>query len=401
MNEFRVPGSTIKQMDLTRIQKLYASNLLTGLVFWYGIEKLFMRSIGIDAFGVGVATAFISIFNLVFDIPAGILADKWSRKGMLIVSAIALITASLVLGTSHSLVQYIIGYAFYGITIVATSGTYQAIIYDSLREDDQAKHYSKIMGRAFALFLVGTGVADMTSGFIAHHFGYRATFFITTASCVLNILVILTIKEPSFHRPEQKENTVKQLGTVSKMLARIKLLRGLAIVMSVLAVVEVFKIDFGQLYMLRYVSQPQLIGLLWATYAFTWALGSAVAHRLRAHITALVAATVLPLVCMAFIDNWFSLVLFMVQAVAAAALFNQIETRIQDSTPSSVRASVLSVLSVVGRTVSIPASFVLGWLFNAYGAYWALRFVAGVAACVLCYWLWASRSLKADQAVSE
>ncbi len=67
----------------SQIPKIYLSNFLTGLVFWYGIEKLFMRSIGIDAVGVGIATAVFIGFNLIFDIPAGILADKWSRKGML------------------------------------------------------------------------------------------------------------------------------------------------------------------------------------------------------------------------------------------------------------------------------------------------------------------------------
>jgi MFS family permease len=376
-------------MKLTRIQKLYLSNFLTGLVFWYGIEKLFMKSIGIDAFGIGIATAFISIFNLILDIPAGILADKWSRKGMLVVSAIALVATALTLGTSHSLLQYIIGYAFYGINVVATSGTYQAIMYDSLREDGHADLYSKINGRAYALFLVGAGVANIASGFWAHHFGYRSTYFISIISCLMNVVVILSIREPAYHKPEQKEKVIKQLGTVSKEITRMKLLRTLAIVMTVLAVVEVFKIDFGQLYMLRYISQPQLIGLLWAAYAFTWALGSAIAHRLKAHLTPLVVATVLPLVFMAFVDNAFSLVLFMVQAVAAAALFNQIETRIQDSTPSAVRASVLSLLSVVGRMMSIPASFVLGWLFNAYGAFWALRFVAAVATAVLIFWFWA------------
>jgi len=383
-------------MKLTRIQKLYLSNFLTGLVFWYGIEKLFMKSIGIDAFGIGIATAFISIFNLILDIPAGILADKWSRKGMLVVSAVALVATALTLGTSHSLLQYIIGYAFYGINVVATSGTYQAIMYDSLREDGHADLYSKINGRAYALFLVGAGVANITSGFWAYHFGYRSTYFISIISCLMNVVVILSIREPAYHKPEQKEKVIKHLGAVSKEITRMKLLRTLAIVMTVLAVVEVFKIDFGQLYMLRYISQPQLIGLLWAAYAFTWALGSAIAHRLKAHLTPLVVATVLPLVFMAFIDNAFSLILFMVQAVAAAALFNQIETRIQDSTPSTVRASVLSLLSVVGRMVSIPASFVLGWLFNAYGAFWALRFVAAVALAVLIFWFWAKAANSAE-----
>ncbi len=378
-------------MRLTQIQKLYLSNFLTGMVFWYGIEKLFMNSIGIDTIGIGIATAFISFFNLIFDIPAGIVADKWSRKGMLVVSAVALIAASITLGESHGLLQYIIGYAFYGIYCIATNGTFQAIIYDSLAEEDKAAAYSKVNGRAYALFLVGAGVANIASGFIAHRYGYRANYFMTIISCVLNIAVMLTLREPVFHKPEGKEKMLKQLGAVARALTQARVLRALAVVMSVLMVTEVFKVDFGQLYMLRYVSHAELIGLLWAAYAFTWALGSAVAHRLHAHITPLVIATVLPLAAMSFVDAWPSLVLFMIQAVAAAALFNQIQTRIQDNTPSAVRASILSVLSVVGRIISIPSSFVLGWLFKDYNAFWALRFVSFVAVGVLVYWLLASR----------
>lgn len=378
---------------LTKIGKIYFSNFLTGLVFWYGIEKLFMGSIGINAVGVGVATALFLGFNLVFDIPAGILADRWSRKGMLVVSALALALCSLILGSSNGLPQYILGYVFYGVYVVSTSGTYQAITYDILHEEKRADQYSKIGGRAYALFLAGAGVANVASGFIATQFSYRATFFVTVTSCLLNALLIMTIKEPTFHKAEAKARIVAQLGDATKALARIKLLRILAIIMSALAVVELFKGEFGQLYMLRYVSEPQFIGLLWAAYAFTWALGSVIAHKLRSRLTILVVATTLPLILMAFIDNSFSLGLFMVQSVASAALFNQIETRIQENTPSSVRASILSVLSALGRAISIPASFVLGWLFTQYSALWALRFVSAIAAVVMIYWFWSSRKV--------
>lgn len=378
---------------ITRIGKIYISNFLTGLVFWYGIEKLFMGSIGIDAVGVGLATALFLGFNLVFDIPSGILADRWSRKGMLVVSALALALCSVVLGTSNGLAQYILGYIFYGIYVVSTSGTYQAITYDILHEEGRSDQYSKVGGRAYALFLAGAGVANIASGFIAAHASYRDTFFITVVSCLLNVALILTIKEPTFHKTEAKARVIPQLGEASKALAHITLLRVLAIIMSALAIVELFKGEFGQLYMLRYVSEPQLMGLLWAAYAFTWALGSVIAHRLRTRLTILVVATTLPFMLMAFIDNVFSLALFMIQAVASAALLNQIETRVQENTPSSVRASLLSVLSAAGRAISIPASFVLGWLFTRFGAFWALRFVAAVATVVLLYWLWFRRKV--------
>ena len=103
---------------------------------------------------------------------------------------------------------------------------------------------------------------------------------------------------------------------------------------------------------------------------------------------------------MAFIDNWLSLVLFMLQAVAAAALINQIETRIQENTLSAVRASISSVVATLGRAVAVPASFVLGWLFRDYNALFAVRFVAVVSGFILVYWLWSSRSIpKANELI--
>ncbi|HSH56192.1 MAG TPA: hypothetical protein VK983_05220 [Candidatus Limnocylindrales bacterium] len=152
--------------------------------------------------------------------------------------------------------------------------------------------------------------------------------------------------------------------------------------------------------MLRYISAPELLGILWATYAFTWALGSLVAHRFRTRINTLIFSTVAPLILMSFVDNWFSLALFMMQATASAALLNQIETRVQEATPSSVRASVLSVLSSIGRAVSIPASFAIGWIAHEYDIFWALRGVAVIASLLLLYWLWVSLRLpSADKPV--
>lgn len=386
----------------SNIRKLYASNFLVGLVFWYGIEKLFMQSIGIDAVGIGVATAVVLAFNLVFDIPSGILADRWSRKGVLVAAVIAMALCSLILGSSHSLALYLIGYIFYGMYVVSTSGTYQAIIYDSLYEKGLAEQYSKINGRAYALFLAGAGVANVLSGFLAHSFSYRAVFFLSVVPCILNVLVIASIKEPTFHKAEQKEKMLAQLKSVAKIIGSVKLLFALTVIMSGLAVVELFKGDFGQLYMLRYISAPQLLGLLWAAYAFTWSLGSLIAHKFRSRLNTLVFASVAPLILMSFIDSWFSLVLFMVQAIASAALLNQIETRVQEATPSSVRASVLSVLSSIGRAISIPASFIVGWVVREYNIFWALRGVAIFASLLLIYWWWVSMRLpEANEPVAS
>ncbi|HJQ08066.1 MAG TPA: MFS transporter [Candidatus Saccharimonadales bacterium] len=380
-------------MKITNVHKLYASNFLTGLVFWYGIEKLFMQSIGINAVGVGTITAILIVFLVLFDIPSGLLADKWSRKGMLTISALSLAACSFILGSSTGLMMYTVGILFYGLYIVATSGTYGAIMYDTLHEEDRAASYSKVQGKAYGLFLVGAGVGNVAGGFLAHHFSYSFSYYLTIISCLLNVLVILTIHEPMFHKVLDKQRFLRQLGAASLTIAKLKLLRALTVVMTLLSVAELFKLDFGQLYMFRYITAPQAIGILWAVYAFAMAFGSVIAHRFRARLHILVIFASVPYVLMSFIDNAFSLVLFMIQVIAAAALINQIETRIQENTKSSVRTSVLSVVSTIGRIVTIPASFLLGWLIRDYNALWAVRFIALVLVAMLLYWLWAKRRI--------
>jgi MFS family permease len=115
----------------TNITKLYICNFLTGLVFWYSVEKLFMYNIGISAFGVSINAVVLVIITSIFDVPFGVLADRWNRKYTLALGIAALGIASLVAGSSHSLLMYTLGTAFYGIYLCMTNGTFQTITYDS------------------------------------------------------------------------------------------------------------------------------------------------------------------------------------------------------------------------------------------------------------------------------
>lgn len=387
-------------MKLTQIQKLLLSNFLTGLVFWYGIEKLFMASIGIDEVGVGLTAAAALLSSLVLDIPTGILADKWSRKGTLILGSLALALCSLLAGISPGLTVYALSMFLYGLYDVLVEGSYQAIVYDTLREEDRTKEYSRMIGWAYGLFLAGAGVANVASGFIAEASSYQMTFYISLIPCLINALLLLTVREPRYHQQERKERLLRELGLATKKILHIRLLRILTIIMISLSLIELFKADFGQLYILAYTSDAELVGVLWAIYAFMWALGSVIAHRLRTRLTPLVLASTVPLVLIGLVDHWIGLVIFALQIVASAALDNQIETRIQENTPSSVRASLLSTVTAAGTAISIPMSFLLGWAFRDYGAFRAVQIMSVLGFVVLVYWMAIGRrALHADDAL--
>jgi len=91
----------------------------------------------------------------------------------------------------------------------------------------------------------------------------------------------------------------------------------------------------------------------------------------------------------------------LVQVVAAAAAHILIETHLQDATPSAVRASVLSVLSVSERLVRIPGSLLIGWLISSYDAFMAVNLVAVVGAIGLLYWLFVGMRRIRQQPIAQ
>ena len=117
-------------------------------MLWVPVEKLFMNEIGFDAASVGVmAAAYAALVPLV-EIPSGILADRWSRRGVLIVASTALMLTSLIGGLSNSVPLYIVSALVLAVYFAMYSGSLEAVVYDTLVEETGASdEFERRMGR--------------------------------------------------------------------------------------------------------------------------------------------------------------------------------------------------------------------------------------------------------------
>ncbi len=376
---------------MKQLYKIYASNFLTGLVFFYGIERVFMKSIGIDAVDIGIIVMVLAGLNMFLDVPAGIIADRWSRKGMLMLSALFIIATETIYGSSSSLWMYLMGTVFFSLYVVSTSGVYQAITYDLLRDLKRERDYSRVAGLSYGLYLIGAAVGNAVGGVLGAKYGLRFPFYISIISGVLNFIVLATLKEPKYHKQHKSENILKQFSSASSILWKMPILRSLVVFVSLMAAVETFKLEFGQLYFLRYMSSLQLLGLLWGLFAALMGVGSFIAHRIRKYLTVLIVMSTFPYVLMSFMDSWAVIILFMMQVVAYSAAVNIVETDIQHATPSHVRASVISVMSTFCRFVSVPAALIIGWTMKHSGSLLTVRLLAGVCTISLLIWLFTNK----------
>ena len=69
-----------------RLRPLFLATLLQGMILWVPVEKLFLDEIGFDPTSMGVMAAAYAAAVPFLEIPSGILADRWSRRNVLILA---------------------------------------------------------------------------------------------------------------------------------------------------------------------------------------------------------------------------------------------------------------------------------------------------------------------------
>jgi MFS family permease len=177
-----VPGPGSPQLK-ARLRPLYAAAFLQGLVLWYPVEKLFMtENLGLSAFQVTAVTSAYVAVMFCADVPVGIIADRWSRKGVLMAATGALTAASLVCGLADGFASYLAGLAIWGIFYAAYNGTYSAAVLDVLEEVTGSRDgFGAVYGRITMLNALAYTAGALASAVITRWspLPLRAQFLLT------------------------------------------------------------------------------------------------------------------------------------------------------------------------------------------------------------------------------
>lgn len=230
------------------ITKLIVANFFTGMVLWYGIEKLFMQQIGISPLGVGVNAAVFLLITVLFDVPSGVLADRWNRKYVLLLAMTSLMASTFVLGASSGLLIYLFGTVLYGFYIVLASGTFQAIMYDSLHEIGLEKQYDTYQGRAYAMFLLGIAISSLAGGYVSEWYGYQWAYFISLLFVFVSFVCIATVKEPKFHKLHSDTKLLQHIAISIKGITSNAMVLQLALFVIFAALLRSTQNEFAGLY---------------------------------------------------------------------------------------------------------------------------------------------------------
>lgn len=144
---------------------VYRGTMSTGFIAPIIIEFLLFR--GMSYSDVGFLTATFMATWLVFEIPAGYLADRFSRRTMLGISSSLTVLAMLTFGFSGTFGGFLVAYVVWGVSIVFRSGIDTAWLYDTLAEESEEEKFASVQGRARAGKLVISAMTALVGAWLA------------------------------------------------------------------------------------------------------------------------------------------------------------------------------------------------------------------------------------------
>jgi MFS family permease len=307
---------------------------------------------GLTPSQIGVVLASWSVTGLLLEAPCGVLADRFSRRGLLAVGQLVRAAGFLVWLAVPNFWGFLVGLMLWGLKSAAFNGCFEALVYDELKAIGREAEYARVMGRAQAARAAGMLTASLLAAPVAVH-GYTPLLLLSCAASVLAVAAAMSLP-----------------GVPHRLLF-------LAAVQAAMQSTADYWPLFGQQVGL---GKPQ-IALLMAALGATGAVAATLAHRIR-HLPAgalylLVVATGGALAAAAVTFQTGSIALLIGFVGLYWLVDVNADARLQHALRPETRATVGSMKGFVMQAASSLLMLLFG-LLAAHASYQAAFLAAGL-----------------------
>ncbi len=370
-----------------RLRPLYIASFFQAFVLWYAIEKVFMGTIGLNNQAIAVETVIFSAVMLVINIPSGVLADRWSRKGVLMIASIFLITSSALGGLSHGFWSYTLAASCWGIFYACYLGIYDSIVYDTLLEeagntDDYELCYGRIQLYSSAALVLGS----LISSVVTHYFSLRAAYFLTIPLSAISLIALWKFKEPRIHKKEVAQLMGAHIKETFKAILRRGQVVWIVLALIFITILSRIMFEFDQFWLIALALPLAFFGPVNAILLTSVGASAFIVHRIKdkyawifmCAVILLVAAIALTVhnIIVAVIASMLTLVVIVLMEIMVGRYLH-------DALPSRVRVGGASVVTTIGYGFFLPAGLLFGYLSNHFSVFGAAWLVVGLATAFL------------------
>jgi MFS family permease len=148
-----------------------------------------------------------------FEIPTGVIADRFGRKTSLILSGLVTGIAALIYASYANFWIFALGEVLWAIGSTLASGADSALVYDSLKQNNGEKKSKSIFNRIESIGLVAMMISAPLGSLVAKQFGINWAMILTSIPMFLAVVIGLSFKEPPTGEKKEHRNYFKILKT--------------------------------------------------------------------------------------------------------------------------------------------------------------------------------------------
>jgi len=163
----------------------------TGAYMRIPILPLYARSLGINAFEIGVINSLFMLFAGGFSLPLGIMSDRFGRKRSILAGILITSISSSLLAFSRNATQMMTIYALAGVGLASFGPTMMSFVADFSPQT----HLGRSYGWYTMAIYGGMSLGPSLGGLVAHLFDYHWVF-ISSSIMGLTVFIIASISFP-------------------------------------------------------------------------------------------------------------------------------------------------------------------------------------------------------------
>ena len=341
----------------------------------FAVQPLVQSEFHVNKAQIGFLTSAFLICYMIAAPFVGPLADRYSRKLIIVVGAIFWSGLTLLTAVTHTYTELLVRHTLVGIgeaTFVTIAPTF---VVDLFAERVRAR----ILGVFYLAIPVGSAAGYLMGGYFSHLYGWRFPFYIAAAPGFLVAIAVLLVKEPErgrFDSPKATPQRATALG-LARNPAFITSTLGMAAMTFSLGGIQVWMPQF--LYSERHYSLESanfIFGIIVvvdgivASLAGGW-LGDYLLPRMKSSYY-LVSAAGMALGVPFLIAAVFARGRYMVPAIAVAAFFLLLNTSplnaaVINSVGAHIRATAIAVnIFIIHILGDVQSPTLMGWVADRH-----------------------------------
>ncbi len=359
----------------------YAFVFLMEFGFWIGIWIKYLTVTR------GLELKYILLMDMPFwlvmaalEAPFGALADKIGHSRVLAFGAGVYALTILGFGFTDNYWMLFADYMLWAVAMACRSGADQALLYDSLKQAGREDMFAKIAGRGFAIAISAGTTGIVLGGVLATFTSLAFTVQISCIAPVVACFVALSMIEPQVLHERRKY--LDQLKAGVSFAWSTKQVRYTVLMASALMMAGFAPVVLVQPFLIKHDVATGLFGVYQAPLQIFAVVAAITAYRVvgrlgRPKVIALACTgMIIAFLGLAAFDTEPAFAFFALPALCRGVIRPTMDAYLNQHTPSDMRATVLSMSSLV---LSVGLAFfepIIGFITDDVSITAAFAFVA-------------------------